>query len=63
MATPEKLLRCHFYRKSFSRRVGRGTPAAGRCVGGGAWATAGSLGVWEDGGPWTIVAPLTPPLH
>lgn len=50
---PEKLL----------AEGGCGPPTARHCAERGAWATAGSLGVWEDGGPWTIVAPLTPPLH
>lgn len=71
MPMPEKLLRRHFFgkllrklssRKSFSRRVGCEPPTAGRCTGGGALATARSLGVWEDGGLWPTVASLAPLL-
>lgn len=53
---PKKLLRKLSSQKSFSR-VERGPPAARRCAWGGAWANAGPLGVWEDGGLWTTVAP------
>lgn len=59
MAKPEKLLRRHFIGKASQQAVFQKKLLAG----GGAWATVGSLGVWERGGPWTTVRPLAPSLY